>query len=194
MPASTANPSQAVIRRELHFFTLYRVLEAALLCLTVFSPVGVLLGGTPRHPLLAMIVAVAYLMLACGLFFLRRHGKVQAMALLGIGVDIAASLLAMHALPSAGSGIAMMLLFNVGAAVASVRRPSPLLPNCSIAASLARRISPLPSTSSTPVRMRRMISSLTSAMLATWLPRSSASAWLARICRPTTLVRVAMAR
>ncbi|RYF99535.1 MAG: PAS domain-containing sensor histidine kinase, partial [Caulobacteraceae bacterium] len=116
MPASTANPSQAVIRRELHFFTLYRVLESALLCLTVFSPVGALLGGTPRHPLLAMIVAVAYLLLACGLFFLRRRGKVQAMALLGIAVDITASLLAMHALPSAGSGIAMMLLFNVGAA------------------------------------------------------------------------------
>ena len=116
MPLSNASPSQAMIRRELHFFTLYRVLEAALLCLTVFSPVGVLLGGLPRHPWLAMLVAVAYLLLACGLFFVRRRGAVPAMALLGIGVDIAASLLAMHALPSAASGIAMMLLFNVGAA------------------------------------------------------------------------------
>ena len=58
MPSSSASPIQAVIRRELHFFTLYRVLEAALLCLTVFSPVGVLMGGIPRHPLLAMLVAV----------------------------------------------------------------------------------------------------------------------------------------
>ena len=116
MPTSSASPIQAAIRRELHFFTLYRVLEAALLCLTVFSPVGVLLGGMPRHPVLAMLVAIIYLVLACLLFFLRRRDEVRPMAMLGIGVDIAASLLAMHALPSAASGIAMMLLFNVGAA------------------------------------------------------------------------------
>ena len=118
MHSSSPSPSpiQAAIRRELHFFTLYRVLEAALLCLTVFSPVGMLLGGMPRHPLLAMLVAISYFLLACALFFVRRQGEVRSMALLGIGVDIAASLLAMHALPSAASGIAMMLLFNVGAA------------------------------------------------------------------------------
>lgn len=116
MPTSSASPIQAAIRRELHFFTLYRVLEAALLCLTVFSPVGVLLGGMPRHPVLAMLVAIIYLLLACLLFFVRRRDEVRPMAMLGIGVDIAASLLAMHAMPSAASGIAMMLLFNVGAA------------------------------------------------------------------------------
>ena len=63
MPSSSPSPIQAAIRRELHFFTLYRVLEAALLCLTVFSPVGVLLGGMPRHPVLAMLVAIIYLVL-----------------------------------------------------------------------------------------------------------------------------------
>ena len=61
-------------------------------------------------------MAIIYLVLACLLFFLRRRDEVRPMAMLGIGVDIAASLLAMHALPSAASGIAMMLLFNVGAA------------------------------------------------------------------------------
>ena len=116
MPTSSASPIQAAIRRELHFFTLYRVLEAALLCLTVFSPVGVFLGGEPRHPLLAMAVALTYLLVACLLFFWRSRGHVRPMVLLGIGLDIAASLLAMHALPSAAAGIAMMLLFNVGAA------------------------------------------------------------------------------
>ena len=116
MPSTSPNPIQAAIRRELHFFTLYRVLEAALLCLTVFSPVGALLGGMPRHPMLASTVAIAYLLLAILLFLLRRRDQVRPMAMLGVGVDIAASLLAMHALPSAGSGIAMMLLFNVGAA------------------------------------------------------------------------------
>ena len=116
MPLSSANPTQAAIRRELHFFSLYRVLEAALLCLIVFSPMGFFLGGLPRHPLLAMVVASSYFLIACGLFFLRHRGEVRAMALLGVGADIGASMLAMHALPSAASGIAMMLLFNVGAA------------------------------------------------------------------------------
>ena len=79
MPTSSASPIQAAIRRELHFFTLYRVLEAALLCLTVFSPVGMLLGGMPRHPLLAMLVAISYFLLACALFFVRRQGEVQVL-------------------------------------------------------------------------------------------------------------------
>jgi hypothetical protein len=35
---------RSAIRRELHYFTLYRILEAALLCLVVFSPVGLLIG------------------------------------------------------------------------------------------------------------------------------------------------------
>ena len=116
MPTSTASLTRAAIRRELHFFTLYRVLEAALLCLVVFSPVGVFLGGLPRHPALAASVALAYLVLAILLFLLRHRGEVRLMTMVGIAVDIAASLLAMHALPSAASGIAMMLLFNVGAA------------------------------------------------------------------------------
>lgn len=116
MPAPSANPAQVAIRRELHFFSLYRVLEAALLCLVVFSPVGVFLGGLPRHPLLAMAVAFTYFLLACALFFVRKRGMVRPMVALGIGVDIVAAVLAMHALPSAASGIAMMLLFNVGAA------------------------------------------------------------------------------
>ena len=116
MPSSSASLTQAAIRRELHFFSLYRVLEAALLCLVVFSPVGVWLGGLPRHPAMAAAVAAFYLLSACLLFFARRHGHVRPMVLAGIGLDIAASLLAMHALPDAAAGIAMMLLFNVGAA------------------------------------------------------------------------------
>lgn len=116
MPPSSPSPLQTAIRRELHFFSLYRVLEGALLCLTVFSPVGVFLGGEPRHPVLAAVVAAAYLLGACLLFFTRKGGHVRPMVLLGIGLDITASLLAMHALPSAAAGIAMMLLFNVGAA------------------------------------------------------------------------------
>lgn len=106
---------QAAMRRELHFFALYRVFEAALLCLTVFSPVAGLFAE-PRHPQLAMAVASGYLLLACGLFVLRRHGVIATQVAAGVAIDIAVTALAMHALPGLASGIAMMLLFNIGAA------------------------------------------------------------------------------
>ena len=71
---------------------------------------------------------------------------------------------------------------------------SMVVPSSSNAASLARRTNPLPSTSSTPVRMRRMIRPLISVRLAASAPRRSASAWVSRICRPSRLLTVAMAK
>lgn len=113
--AHPASPvAQDAIRRELHFFTLYRVFEAALLCLSVFSPIGAVLGQ-PRYPLLSAGLALGYLLVACVLFAARRRGRIAPVVLTGIVVDIAVSTLAIHAMPSLASGIAMMLLFNVGA-------------------------------------------------------------------------------
>ncbi len=102
-------------RRELHYFTLYRILEAALLCLVVFSPVGILIGA-PHDPLLALVVALLYLLAAVVLFLTGRRGQLRVQVLIGVVVDIGAAVLAIHALPGAASGISMMLLFNVGAA------------------------------------------------------------------------------
>ena len=83
MPRSQpANPA-AAIRRELHFFTLYRVFEAALLCLTVFSPVGALLGE-PRFPLAAKWIASGYLLVAVILFVSGRSGRIHNQVLAGI--------------------------------------------------------------------------------------------------------------
>lgn len=103
------------IRRELYLLTLYRLLEAALLCLAMFGPVDALLGE-PRHLLLGRMVAVAYLLAALVLFLSGRRGGIRGQALAGVLVDITAAMLAMHALPQSGAGIAMMLLFNIGAA------------------------------------------------------------------------------
>ncbi|MEO6154205.1 MAG: histidine kinase dimerization/phospho-acceptor domain-containing protein, partial [Thermomonas sp.] len=105
----------AAIRRELYYFTLYRILEAALLCLVVFSPAGILIGE-PLNPLLARSVAVLYLLAAVVLFLTGRRGDPRLQVMVGVLVDISAAVLAIHALPRAASGIAMMLLFNVGAA------------------------------------------------------------------------------
>ena len=113
--ADARSVHHAEIRRELYFFTLYRVFEAALLCLTVFGPVGELLAQ-PRHPQLAAAVALAYLLGAAVLFATGRRGAVETQVAAGVAGDVLVTALAMHALPSLASSIAMMLLFNVGAA------------------------------------------------------------------------------
>lgn len=115
MAPPPAPPPPTAIRRELYFFTLYRVLEAALLCLLVFSPVSELLGQ-PRHPVLAGWTAILYLLAAVALFAGGRRGRVVSQAGIGIAVDIVAAAVAMHATPAQAASIALMMLFNVGAA------------------------------------------------------------------------------
>jgi two-component system, NtrC family, sensor histidine kinase PilS len=113
--ALAASDTNSALRRELYFFTLYRVLEAALLALVMFSPAGALIE-VPTHPVLGQTVAGAYLLVALLLLASGRRGNLRTQAMLGIGVDIVAATLAIHALPESSSGIALMLLFNVGAA------------------------------------------------------------------------------
>ncbi len=111
-----SNPSPASeSRRELHYFTLYRLLEAALLCLAVFSPVGIMLGGSDPSPL-SQWIALGYLLAAFGLFLSGRRGPIVRQAAIGISVDIIVAALTAGALPGVASGVAMMLLFNIGAA------------------------------------------------------------------------------
>lgn len=109
--AATLATQDAAIRRELRYLTLYRVFEATLLCLVAITP----LLGEPRYPNLALPVAGTYLLAACVLFFTGRQGRIERQALAGIGIDLLITPLAMIALPNVASGIAMMLLFNVGA-------------------------------------------------------------------------------
>ena len=113
-PAPSKSPQDA-IRRELYLLTLYRILEAALLCLALFSPAGTLIGE-PRHLLLGRMVAVGYLLAAAILFWSGRRGRIRDQVLAGVGIDVLAAALAMHALPASAAGIAMLLLFNIGAA------------------------------------------------------------------------------
>ncbi|MGH8076699.1 MAG: sensor histidine kinase, partial [Lysobacter sp.] len=103
------------LRRELRLFNLYRILEAALLVLVLFGPVAGLLEA-PRHGLFGSSVAIAYLFIALLLFVFGRHGEMRGIAFSGIGSDLFFGILAMHAFPAAGTGIVLMLMFNVGAA------------------------------------------------------------------------------
>ena len=110
-------PDRAM-RRELYLLALYRTLEAALLALAVFGPLREAVGGTARDPALAAAVAATYLLAAALLLLFsgRQRIPLPAQVVFGVLVDIATATLATHALPYAGPGIAMMLLFNVGAA------------------------------------------------------------------------------
>ncbi|GAA4853344.1 HAMP domain-containing sensor histidine kinase [Luteimonas vadosa] len=115
--ASPPDDTDRALRHELYLFSLYRVLEACLLALIVFSPAGALIGE-PDNPLLVGALAVAYLVAAFVLllFSQRRDTGFGPQVGLGIACDVVVAALATHALPQAASGIAMMLLFNVGAA------------------------------------------------------------------------------
>jgi two-component system sensor histidine kinase PilS (NtrC family) len=111
-----AGAGDAEQRRELYFYSLYRVFEAALLTLLLFTPPGVLLDA-PRHALLGKADALAYLVLSAALLvWARRRRPLQAQVVVGATIDIIAATVATHALPNAAPGIALMLLFNVGSA------------------------------------------------------------------------------
>jgi two-component system sensor histidine kinase PilS (NtrC family) len=102
--------------RELHFFALYRLLEAGILAGLLFSPLAGLLGE-PRAPVLGSAVTIAYLLFALTMFFFGRSERRQtASVLIGVGGDILVAALATYALPQGTAGIAMLLLFNVSAA------------------------------------------------------------------------------
>jgi two-component system sensor histidine kinase PilS (NtrC family) len=104
------------LRRELNFFNLYRLLEAALLALMLFSPAGMLFGES-AHPILGQITTAAYLLAGVGLLvWAHRQRAMRAQVMVGTAIDIIVATLAMHALPAASPGIALALLFNIGAA------------------------------------------------------------------------------
>lgn len=120
-PLAVPEPDHEALQRELYSFTLYRLLEAALLALVVFSPAG-LLVGIAQHPGLARVTTLLYLVLALGLLLYRRAPRhIKSQVLVGVAADIVVAAVATHAMPAAASGIALLLLFNVGAAALLLR-------------------------------------------------------------------------
>jgi two-component system, NtrC family, sensor histidine kinase PilS len=121
---ATSTTADSALRRELYLFALYRTLEASLLALVVFSPFGGMISA-PRDAILAQTVAIAYLPMALALLLFSRRDQspLAWQALVGVAVDIAVAGLITHAIPGAAPGVAMMLLFNVGAAALLVPLP-----------------------------------------------------------------------
>ena len=118
-PAQTLSPA-----RELYLFALFRVLVASLLALVVFSPAGSLIGNM-HLPQLARTVSVTYLAMSVLLLVhaRRTEGGFTPHVVAGLAVDITVALLATHAMPGAGPGIALMLLFNLAAGSLFVSLP-----------------------------------------------------------------------
>jgi two-component system, NtrC family, sensor histidine kinase PilS len=104
----------AVLRRELYFFTLYRALEASLLAFLVFSPFGSQLTEL-RYPQLAQAVATAYMAIALALLLAMRSPRVSVtmLAFVGLSMDIAVAVFAHHVTVGADAVISLLLLVNV---------------------------------------------------------------------------------
>jgi two-component system sensor histidine kinase PilS (NtrC family) len=115
LPTGPAAEADSALRRELHFFTLYRLLEAALLTLLLFGPIRTYISE-PRDEGVARATAILYLLVATGLFLIRKRGDLRLQAVGGVAVDLFFGLLAIYALPGTRAGIVLMLMFNVGAA------------------------------------------------------------------------------
>jgi two-component system sensor histidine kinase PilS (NtrC family) len=115
-PPSLIDRLDSIPRRELYFFSLYRVLEAAIMAALVFSPAAEMIGDA-RNATLGGTVAVCYMVAAVTLLALGRNERwLVPLVFGGACIDILAATLLTHALPSVAAGIAMMLLFNVAAA------------------------------------------------------------------------------
>ncbi|WP_052108042.1 sensor histidine kinase [Aerolutibacter daejeonensis] len=118
--APDATDADRALRRELYFFTLYRVFEAALLVFALFGPLPEL-AGDARHPVFARALSLTYLFVSVTLFLLGHRGDVRVHTVVGVAADLSLGILAIHALPHSGASIALMLAFNVGAAALLLR-------------------------------------------------------------------------
>ncbi|HET6603630.1 MAG TPA: ATP-binding protein [Xanthomonadaceae bacterium] len=121
------------LRRELYFFTLYRLLEASLLVFVVFSPLAEGLVE-PRGQFPIKVISPLYLLAAIALLVSSRERAraLQTQISAGIALDLVVALFAMQALPGAENVIALMLLVNVGAA--ALLLPWPLAVATAVAA------------------------------------------------------------
>jgi two-component system, NtrC family, sensor histidine kinase PilS len=106
----------AMLHRELYFFTLYRAFEAALLAFAIFSPFAGRLVEL-RYPGAAQAIASFYMAAALLLLLAMRRPtlSVPLLAALGLALDIAIALIVKQITVGGDAMIAMLLLVNVGA-------------------------------------------------------------------------------
>ncbi|HWU53012.1 MAG TPA: two-component sensor histidine kinase, partial [Tahibacter sp.] len=103
-------------RRELYFFNLFRVLQACIYAGLAFSPLAINWLEL-RFPLLGRVNALLYLGFATVLFLRTEHQLRRAVPMVTAAVvcDIIAAVIAVASIREPQSGIAILLMFNIGA-------------------------------------------------------------------------------
>jgi two-component system sensor histidine kinase PilS (NtrC family) len=119
-PAADANrliAPDAITRRELYFFDLYRVFESILLLGFCFSPLAAQLIVLVT-PFTAQAAALAYVLGAIALFLQgrRARGDRRRLVYLGLFLDLLAAATALGAINGLDSGIAALTLVTVACA------------------------------------------------------------------------------
>lgn len=120
-PSTSRYSARSLVQRETYFFSLYRILQAALLIGLLFTPLGANLVVVAQ-PLLARASAVVYVVAAMLLLIWgsvsdhRRRGPVYV----GITVDLIVATLSLHATSNLDAGIATLVLINIASAATLV--------------------------------------------------------------------------
>ncbi len=139
---NTTSTTIRLIRREVYFFNLFRVLEAVIIAGLMFSPLAVEWVQVD-HPTLGRSVAIAYMLFS--LFALtigtRSQHREREWVDTGLFVDIAAIALAMYSIKNQYNSLALLLLVNIGgSAFLLPRRWSFLFATLASAAILAQAV------------------------------------------------------
>ena len=115
MPPAPAPAS--LQHRELYFFALFRVLEAGILGIVAFTPLGATMAEI-REPVLLQIATMGYFLVGLFLLYTSRRPDfgLRRQAAVGLVFDIAAWAVALLAMGGGESGMAMFMVFNLGAA------------------------------------------------------------------------------
>jgi two-component system sensor histidine kinase PilS (NtrC family) len=102
--------------RELYFFALFRMLEAGILGIVAFTPLGLTMAEI-RAPVILKLAAAAYFFTATGLLWLSRREDVRLrrQAAVGLLLDVLVWGVALLAMDGGESGLAMFMVFNIGA-------------------------------------------------------------------------------
>lgn len=103
--------------RELYFFALFRVLEAGILGIVAFTPLGRTMADI-REPVLLQILTAGYFLGAMFLLFTSREPEygLRRQAAIGLLMDLLIWGAALLAMDGGESGLAMFMVFNIGAA------------------------------------------------------------------------------
>ena len=102
--------------RELYFFALFRVLEAGILGIVAFTPLGQTMADI-RVPLLLKLSAAGYFLAALLLLWmsLEVDVRLRRQTALGLLIDLIVWGCALLAMDGGESGLAMFMIFNIGA-------------------------------------------------------------------------------